>query len=269
MNAFRYLLASSVLGPGCAAVPATAYIGGVEQPRQTLHFRGGPYGITHRGAHPAPGGPSAGLRDEGGVISGRVCGQDVSYRVRHLGDHVELDGWVASGLRSHIEVRDRGWKRLLLGNVGAWSVDLGFSQEVLYGRLGPWTFILGSIGDHLAENVFFPGMTSTSDDRHRSPVGLYGRRALWEMPPADQAAVLPLVLSCMQTELMLQEDHAGVAMGFGVPGEEAPLPVRALLAVALPQEAQTQDARSVGDKSYQHRLQEFMRAESERKTDHP
>ncbi len=237
-----------LLCAGCTA-PATA-LDSAGRPRPMLRFRGGPYRVTHYGALPAPGGPSGGLQDEGGVIRGGVCGQDVSYQVRHLGDHVELEGWIAAHTPSRIEVRDQGWRRTLRGNLGAWKVDLGFSRAVLYGRLGPWSFVLGSIGDDLAENVLFPGVTATSDDRHRKAVGLYGRRALWEMPAADQAAVLPLMLTCMQMALMLQGDQAEIEMGFGRPGDDAPLPVRTLISLALPEEPDDRDASAAVAKSW-------------------
>ena len=79
---------------GCATLPKTAIVDGQEVPRKTLEFTGSPYSITHRAAHPRPGGPSSGLRDAGGNITGMVCGMDVDYSVRHEGDQVVMVGFL-------------------------------------------------------------------------------------------------------------------------------------------------------------------------------
>jgi hypothetical protein len=72
----------------CAAAPKTAVVDGRTVPRPTLDFGGHPYSLRHQGAHPRPNGPSDGLTDAGGTITGRVCGMNVDYGVEHRGDHV-------------------------------------------------------------------------------------------------------------------------------------------------------------------------------------
>ena len=63
---------SMICAAGCA--PTTAIVNGQQVPRQNLVFAGRPYDVRHSGAHPAPGGPSSGIKDDGGHISGHVCG---------------------------------------------------------------------------------------------------------------------------------------------------------------------------------------------------
>src|SRR5207244_1025443 len=103
-------------GAGCA--PTTAIVNGHEVPRLTLTFVGRPCDIKHSSAHPAPEGPSSGLKDDGGHISGHVCGLDLLLDVRHQGDHVTLDGFVDSAASAHLEVKDEQGFRHFTGNLG-------------------------------------------------------------------------------------------------------------------------------------------------------
>src|SRR5262245_1829312 len=80
----------------CATTPTTVIIDGKEVPRLTQEFTGQPYSIRHSGAHPRPGGASSGLRSPGGSITGVVCGAGVQFDVEHLGDHVQLTGFIDS-----------------------------------------------------------------------------------------------------------------------------------------------------------------------------
>lgn len=213
---------------GCA--PSMAVVDGLAVARPTLRFSGRPYQITHRGAHPRPRGPSSGLQDEGGRISGQVCGLDVSYHVSHQGDHVQLLGRVAGGAPSWIEVRDEQRGRNIRGAIGPMEVTLRLGAAGVEGDVGGWRVQLRNVRDALADLVIFPGGA-------RSAVGLTGRGALWDMPAADQGAVLPIMMACLHVTLIQHAERTGLLLGFGDRLAPAPAWVSDVLALALPDES--------------------------------
>ena len=77
------------------------------------------------------------------------------------------------------------------GTISARSpvVDLRISQERLHGRISYRHFELTA-----TEDDSYIGEMRIADDKYRFVV--FGKSALWSMPPADQAALLPLMLSC-------------------------------------------------------------------------
>ena len=133
------LLAATLLcGTGCA--PTTAIVNGREVPRLTLTFVGRPYDIKHSNAHPQPGGPSSGLKDDGGHISGHVCGLDLLLDVSHQGDHLTLEGFADSAASVHLEVKDeKGFRRF----VGTLGTSAGSSRDSGFTRRNPWRLAQG------------------------------------------------------------------------------------------------------------------------------
>jgi hypothetical protein len=210
---------------GCA--PSMAVVDGLAVARPTLRFSGRPYRITHHSAHPRPRGPSSGLQGEGGRISGQVCGLDVSYHVSHQGDHVQLLGRIAGGAPSWIEVRDEQRGRSIRGTIGQWPVALRLAATGVEGDVGGWRVQLRNVRDALADLVIFPGGA-------RSAVGLTGRGALWDMPAADQGAVLPLMMACLHVTLIQHAERTGLLLGFGDRAAAPPAWVADVLALALP-----------------------------------
>jgi hypothetical protein len=77
-------------------------------------------------------------------------------------------------------------------------VDLRISPEGLHGRISFRHFQLTA-----TEDDSYVGEMRIGDDTYRYVV--FGKSALWSMPPADQAAILPLMLSCAR----LVRDQAG------------------------------------------------------------
>jgi hypothetical protein len=145
--------------------------------------------VRHSRAYPSPGSPSSGLRDAGGDISGRVCGMTVDYEVQHKGDHVALDGRFDGPLPSHIDVREDGDARTFTGQIGGARVLLTLRPDSLSGTVGRREFNLSPTGDQLGGVVHVEGGGSM-------PVIVRGLQALGDMPAADQAAVLPSLLTC-------------------------------------------------------------------------
>ena len=76
------------------------------------------------------------------------------------------------------------------------AVDLYVSPEGLHGRVAYRHFQLTA-----TEDDSYVGEMRTGDEKYRFI--LLGKSALWSMPPADQAALLPLMLSCAR---LVQDD---------------------------------------------------------------
>jgi hypothetical protein len=218
-----------------ACAPVRVNIRGELKPRLTLGYSDHRYfAVVHRAAYPEARGASSGLRAYGGRIDGVVCGLDVWLEADYRGSRLQLAGFVSrddgsSGnlrraLPAHLEVRDSDGARHISGGVGAeidsfvgmtgtkaadkftdsdWDigengspfapvdhrVDIRFDTGSLHGRVARREFDLRSDGkDALAGTVTENGM--------RYGFVLRGMSHLWSMPAADQAAVLPIMLSC-------------------------------------------------------------------------
>jgi hypothetical protein len=205
---------------GC--VPTTAVVNGQRVSRPTLaysdHFY---YGVTHYRAYPEQRGPSAGLRAYGGRITGYACGADLNYETSYHGRELRLLGFVQpqvgpighTGMQqpAHMQVRDEAGgyaaKRHFSGSVGddigglfvahdrpSKVIDFALSHEGLTGQIASRRFDLRAVDeDTLAGTVVIANAPP-------QPFELRGVSALWAMPPADQAAILPFMLSCSQVE---------------------------------------------------------------------
>jgi hypothetical protein len=224
---------------GCAA-PTTAVINGQEVARPTLaytdHYY---YAVTHYNAYPEARGASSGLHTYAGRVAGFACGADFHYEADYRGRSIQLLGYVqpvtqVGGLNriyqpAHIEVRDVGGQRHIRGSVGedmgsltltapnmlpskmmksSWGrtpqplahdrpskvIDFALDSGGLHGQIGSRLFALTDVGnDTLAGTV----KVSTGEVL---PFELRGMSSVWSMPAADQAAILPFMLTCSQVE---------------------------------------------------------------------
>ncbi|MCS6915273.1 MAG: hypothetical protein RMK29_15825 [Myxococcales bacterium] len=193
---------------GCAPLPTTAVVQGVTVPRLTLEYAGQPYLVRHTAAHPQPGGPSSGLRDHGGKITGQVCGMDIDYQVQHLGDHVQLVGFLDMRLQSQIQVRDHGGERLITGSLHHAVVDLHLRSNELVGTSGYRHFHLIQQGNRLV------GQMAAINTDTLTEVIIEGRDELWALPAAVQAAVLPSLLTCFVAKIGAY-GRSPLRVGFG------------------------------------------------------
>jgi hypothetical protein len=228
MNRFLFLVCAA----GCAAIPRTAIVDGREVQRPTLQFGGQPYTLVHQGAHPKPGSPSSGLRDAGGRIRGRICGITADYDVKHSGDRVVVDGVVYDDkLGSKIEVREESRGLHFSGTLGSNIIDLQLDRGRLTGSVGRRVYSLERVEDRLEGWLRVPGMVwgpsipvmVQSDRKILVPVRVRGVAALWEMPAAVQAVVLPNLLTCIN---LADNQLHPIDVGFGgtpadVTGDEA------------------------------------------------
>ena len=186
LRAAAILLAA--LAGGCAST--TAIIDGKTVPRLELAFTGQPYIVRHHRAHPRPGGPSSGLTDSGGDIVGRVCGVDVDFEVQHEGDHVQLTGFIDNERASVVRVADREGARTFTGGFGGHSIDLKLFGDHIEGHVGLRVIFARMEGDTFTGFMRLPGWTGAL------PVRISGRGALFDIPAADQAVILPLLVTC-------------------------------------------------------------------------
>jgi hypothetical protein len=188
----RLVLACVLAAAGCAGVPKTAVVDGQTVPRLTIEYNGQPYTVKHEGAHPRPGSPASGLRDAGGSIRGRVCGMFVDLEVRHRGDHVEVIGSIDNHIDASISVTQKDGQRVFTGNLGPLGIDFFVTPERMEGHVGTRVFALEPQGDGYAGHMRMPGIMGDGT----VTVTLNGKQALWEMVPADEAAVLPALMTC-------------------------------------------------------------------------
>ena len=225
----RSVLVSVALLIGACA-PRSAIVRGREMPRVTANYTDSPrYTLTHYAAYPEARGPSSGVRDYAGRVAGRVCRTQVwleaDYRGRHMdvaGYYEPIDGGEHTINQIQLQVRDYSGERHILGTIGAgqepiigWAgvlagpaphpngramadyafnepdhvVDLSYNSGRLYGSLNGQRFALGAAG-----NDTFVGTVSTGGTAR--PFVFRHLSRIWAMPVADQAAILPMLLSC-------------------------------------------------------------------------
>ncbi|HEX2569989.1 MAG TPA: hypothetical protein VH877_10570 [Polyangia bacterium] len=182
------------------ATPRTVTVQGKKLSRVDLGYTDRTYfAFAHRGALPPEAyGVRRGLRD-GGRISGVACGVDFVYDVWYRGRSVLLTGFVRGSfeyarysMSSYLEVRDREGVREIRGSigniVGYSTVDLRLTRDSIQGRVSRRRFDLWAEGDAYLGGLQIYGRTGRF-------VAL-GREALWNMPPEDQAVVIPTLFAC-------------------------------------------------------------------------
>jgi hypothetical protein len=213
------ILLAAALG---ACAPTTAVVNGQRVSRPTLAYSDNfYYGVTHWRAYPEHRGPSAGLHAYGGRITGFACGADLNYETSYHGRELRVLGFVQPqvGPIAHDsmqqpayffvrdEALDGGGRRHFTGSVGddmgglfvahdrpSKVVDFALSRDSLTGQIASRRFDLHAVDeDTLAGTVVIANAAP-------QPFELRGISAVWSMPAADQAAILPFMLSCSQVE---------------------------------------------------------------------
>jgi hypothetical protein len=212
----RSTLIAFSLAIGCS--PTTAVVNGHRVARPTLGYTDGYYyGITHYRAYPEQRGASSGLHAYGGRIAGYACGADFNYESDYAGRSIRLSGFVQPQYQSvgheniqlpaHIEVADRDGRRYMTGSIGddfstnfvahdrsAKVIEFTLGADGLHGQIASRRFDLEIVDpDTLAGTM----RISTGETM---PFELRGLTAMWSMPAADQAAILPYMLSCSRVD---------------------------------------------------------------------
>ena len=212
------LAASLVVVAAVGCAPRSAVINGQTVARPTLaytdHYY---YAVTHYRAYPEARGPSSGLYTYGGRIAGFACGADFTYETDYRGRELQLLGYVqavnpaAALLRTHqpahMQVRDAEGRRHFQGSVGddmgglfiphdraSKVIDFEIDSGGLKGQIGSRLFDLAAAGDDVLAGTV---KISTGEVL---PFELRGLSSVWAMPAADQAAILPFMLTCSRVE---------------------------------------------------------------------
>ena len=205
----RSFFAPLLLLAACA--PTTAFVDGKQVPRIDLDFVGQPFVVRVSAAHPKPGSPSGGLRDNGGRVSGNVCGLDITYDVSHEGDKTRLTGFVDEKQSdSRLEVKDvENVSRQIDGTLDSESgtaVHLDLRKNAIRGNVGLREYDLGRDGDRYIGSVKVGTLVTSAT--------VNGADDLWTLPPAAQAVVLSTLLTCYGDELEGLKRGA-LVVGFG------------------------------------------------------
>lgn len=196
----------------CAAPLGPVTIDGKLVPRQQLKFTGQPYSIQHIDAYPGTVGPSSGLNAEGGRITGVICGSDVEYSVQHAGDRIKLNGIVDNQHNAHLEITETSGFHTITGSVAYREINVQLFGDRLRGFIGRCPFDLTQEGDALVQTQYNQTVAAGNEMHLR----INGVDALWKLPAADQAALLPMVVQCLQQKMFENMGHENPpAMGFG------------------------------------------------------
>jgi hypothetical protein len=201
---------------GC--VPTTAVVNGQRVARPTLGYTDGYYyAVTHYHAYPEQRGASSGLHSYGGRIAGFACGADFAYESEYYGRELRVTGFVQPAyqavgheniqLPAHIQISDGNGHRHMEGSVGddfgtnfvahdrsAKVIDFSIGSDGLHGQIASRFFDLS-----LADPDTLAGTMRISTGEVL-PFELRGLTAVWAMPAADQAAIIPFMLSCSQVD---------------------------------------------------------------------
>jgi hypothetical protein len=209
----------ALITAGCASHHAV--VDGRTLARENLGYTDHDYfALMHYDAYPAQRGPSSGLRAYGGRLAGRVCGADLNLEAEYKGRHLAVLGYaqlmkittfnarlqtvdihvfdktdgagaVARHFTGRVSDDDLGLA-LARGLPPRHQIDFAMSSEWLRGRVGRREFDLHADGDQLV-GTFAIGGT-------KIPFRLDGWGALWAMTPADQAAILPFMMTCIRED---------------------------------------------------------------------
>ena len=194
----------------CAGPAGPVIIDGKPYPRPTTEYVGRPYSIRHIGAYPQQGNPSAGLKADGGQIAGTVCGADIQFHVSHNGDHVRVNGFVNNEQSATLEIREANGIRRIQGGLGNFAVDVLLANDILAGTVGRCRYELHP--DEKAGDTFAQALQTQG---YNVNMRIGGRQALEQLPAADQAALVPLILYCATAKLFENLGHDPPELGFG------------------------------------------------------
>jgi hypothetical protein len=194
---------------GCAA-PTTAVVAGRTVPRMDLGYTDHRYfAVNHEGAYPDVSQPPTRWHEYDGRIVGRVCALDINFESEYWGGRHDVTGFVtttrpggSSGdLAVRFDVRERPDGRDISGTFGAlkiFPIDIKLRHDSIRADVGWRRFTLDQLdpeADELRGKVhlltFFFGELEL-------PFVIRGVHNLWNMPAADQAVVLPFMMSCLQ-----------------------------------------------------------------------
>lgn len=200
---------------GFCACLGPVMINGKPTPRLNLEYQGQPYALRHLNAHPQPGGASSGVKEQGGRITGVICGSDVDLNVTHAGDHVELYGVVENQHQATLQIAQTQGFHTITGSIAFREVRLELYGDRLRGFIGRCPVEMVQEGDALVDTV-----VSNGQPMRRQLTGL---DTLWKLPAAPQALILPMVVSCLVEKTFENLGRDTPPLGFGGAMSSQPL----------------------------------------------
>src|SRR5262249_19008165 len=113
-------------------------------------------------------------------------------------DHLQVSGGIigdSSWLPVYLRVEDRDGHRRITGSLAYREVNVHLYSDGVVGYIGRFGFALAQQDDALVGRV-----RSSISLPYRLTLTMQGRNALWQMPAADQAAALTLMIPCLLGE---------------------------------------------------------------------
>jgi hypothetical protein len=169
-------------------------------------------------------------RRGGDRITGLVCGVDVELTVTPQPDRIWVRGFLdgRNPVDLSVHVHEDG-TRAITGSLGrsvrTSKVELQLGPEELTGQIGLRRFDLDAAGDIFQGEMTY--ITCPSSGRCIAPVQefsteavIHGREQLGQMDPAEQAALLPLLLTCNGNNIEQRQTGRLVVGIGGKPGYE-------------------------------------------------
>jgi hypothetical protein len=201
-------LASMVLL--ACALPACASQSAAHKQSATLGYSDGRYfAVTHELGDTSVVEPNGGLHANGGRVVGQVCGIDVDFHGEYWGNRLDVSGFTQLDARFaatrgsapvRFDVRDGERGRQIFGtrsapNVPLYPIEIYLKPDSLVGTVGLRHYELTrTAGDDLLGTV----RTPTYFGEQTLPFVIRGASELWSMPAADQAVLVPFMLSCLE-----------------------------------------------------------------------
>lgn len=154
--------------------------------------------------------PTGGAHAYGGRVVGEVCGIDVDFHGEYWGKRLDVSGYTqldtrfglgaSNGGPVRFDVRDGKNGREIFGtrssnNVPLYPIELYLKPDSLVGTVGLRHYALTRNADNdLTGTVSTP----TFFGQATLPFVIRGAQELWSMPAADQAVLVPFMLSCLE-----------------------------------------------------------------------
>lgn len=166
----------------------------------------------------------------GDRITGLVCGVDVELTVTSQPERIWVRGFL-DGRRPvdlSVHVHEDG-TRAITGSLGrsvrTSKVELQLGAEELTGQIGLRRFDLDAEGDSFQGEMTYitcsgPGPCAAPVQELSTEAVIQGREQLWRMDPAEQAALLPLLLTCNGNNIEQRQTGRLVVGIGGKPGYE-------------------------------------------------
>ena len=190
------------------ALPACASQSAAHNQTATLGYSDGRYfAVKHELENTSVVEPTSGLHADAGRVVGEVCGIDVDFHSEYWGKRLDVSGYTQLDARYGVstasspvrfDVRDGKNGREIFGTrtgprVPLYPIEIYLKPDSLVGTVGLRHFELTRTGDDLLGSV----RTPTYFGERTLPFVIRGAQELWSMPAADQAVLVPFMLSCL------------------------------------------------------------------------